>query len=88
MTPNRCCAMASFNAARSVALIRSRVVGPTVCRNGGMASMASFIALRLARCSAPFHGTVASSSMAARRWAFSSRISVFASAMAWNISER
>jgi hypothetical protein len=83
-----CWPIASFNADRSVALIRSRVAGPVTRRNGGMASIAVFITLRRARLSMPFHGTVANSSTAARRWSFCSRISALASAMAVNISLR
>ncbi len=83
-----CWPIASFRAARSVALTCWRVEGPVTRRKGGIASIAAFMALRRARFSKPFHGTAANSSMAARRWAFCSRISALASVMAVNISLR
>ena len=44
-----CWAIASLSAARRVALMRCRVAGPVTRRNGGIASMAAFMALRRAR---------------------------------------
>ncbi|KUN09918.1 hypothetical protein AQI95_02865 [Streptomyces yokosukanensis] len=64
------------------------MAGPVMRRKGSISSIAAFIALRRARLSTPFQGTVASSSIAARRWALSSRIWALASRMSVNISLR